>query len=320
MTVDYTNVEIPRDRWGRPMVKRDGSDKRVAYRRVTTFVGAADDTYGLTQWKLRMAAIGMGQRPDLVVAAAACKPDNKKTLNDITEKAIEHAQASAAATTGTALHSFTEALDRGETLGHVPAPYDADLRAYEHATKGMEHVAIERFSVFDDWQVAGTADRIVRWHGELYVADVKSGNIDFAHKIAAQIALYSRSQPYDIATDTRLPRDPDINLSKGLIIHLPAGQARCDLHWVDLEAGWRGCQIAKTIWDWRGHKGLTWPVADTDIPDPRPTPATWESLAAKAATTEQLRTIWTRANECGELSADLRQLLTDRSLELHTTK
>lgn len=177
---DYENVEIPRDHWGRPLVLPPQGGKRVAYRRTTTFVGCLDDTTGLQRWKTRMVALGMGQRKDLTLAAAAANPDDKKTLDDIAEKALEQAQAGAAAMTGTALHSLTERIDRGQELGHVPHEYVEDLKAYEKATAHIEWLDIECFRVHDEWQVAGTADRIGRdtRTGRITIQDIKGLALD----------------------------------------------------------------------------------------------------------------------------------------------
>ena len=50
----YTNIEIPRDRYGRPcVIPPEGDPKRVPYRRVTTFVKALEDT---TAFKLENAS------------------------------------------------------------------------------------------------------------------------------------------------------------------------------------------------------------------------------------------------------------------------
>lgn len=44
----FQNVELPRDRFGRPMVMPpSGKGKRIPYRRCTTFVGCLDDMNGL---------------------------------------------------------------------------------------------------------------------------------------------------------------------------------------------------------------------------------------------------------------------------------
>jgi hypothetical protein len=197
---NWANTEIPRDRWGRPLVLPPGRRaKRLAYRRVTTFVNALEDTHGLMEWKNRQVAYGMGQRKDLVLAAAASDPDDKKKLAEIASAAAEHALSSASATTGTALHALTQRIDSGQPLGVVPVEYEADIDAYREATKDIEWLGIEQFRVYDKWQVAGTADRIGRDHkGRVRVYDIKTGSIDFAHKISMQLAMYSRSTPYSI--------------------------------------------------------------------------------------------------------------------------
>jgi LAGLIDADG-like domain len=173
-TADLQTTEIPRDRYGRPMVMPANGTRRVAYRRATTFVGCLEDTYNLMAWKTRQVAYGMGQRKDLVLAAAAADPDDKRKLNEIAEKATEHAMASASATTGTALHALTERVDRGRQLGFVPTEYEADVAAYQEATAGIEWIGVEAFRVHDDWKVAGTADRIGRdRNGRLRIYDIK---------------------------------------------------------------------------------------------------------------------------------------------------
>jgi hypothetical protein len=316
-TVEFVNTEIPRDRYGRPMVMPPRGKKRVPYRRVTTFVGCLEDTYNLMNWKCRQVAYGMGQRKDLVLAAAAADPDDKRKLNEIAEKATEHAMASASATTGTALHALTERVDRGQPLGFVPAEYQADIAAYQKATASIEFDAVETFRVHDDWQVAGTADRVGRdKHGRLRIYDIKTGSVDYPHKMAMQLAMYARSLPYDIATDNRGEPEEGLDLSRGVIIHLPAGEGRCDLYEIDIARGWGACLIAKQVWAWRATKGLT----ELFDPDAVPELPTWESLADAATTLDELRLIWQRANQSGQLTEDLRALCTERSHELQNTK
>ena len=309
----FQNVEIERDRFGRPMVSPPtGKGKKVPYRRCTTFVGVLEDMHNLMAWKARQVAFGLGQRSDLVLAAAAADPGDKKKLNEITEKALEAAKSGAAADIGTALHSFTERIDRGQELGAVPEQFRADLDAYKRATEGIEWTAIETFRVHDEYQVAGTADRIGIINGRPMIADIKTGSIDYAAaKIAMQLAMYSRSVPYDIATDKRITDAEPVDPTRGVIIHLPAGQGRCELVDVDIARGWAGCRIAKQVWEWRSIKGLTEPLSLTP-----PAPPTWESLTCAAATVEDLRLIWKRAKECGAMTDALAALLTARSREL----
>lgn len=267
------NVEIPRDRYDRPLVMRpDDSGKRTAYRRVTTFIGVLEDEYKLKEWERRVTAFGMGQRDDLVLAAAALsmEPEDKKSLQKVADDAKEHGLASRKANIGTALHKLTERLDRGETLGRVPAPYGDDLKAYEATCKQfrLHHHVIESFRVDDNWRVAGTTDRITRvdsYDGEYVISDVKTGNLDFGKlKMAMQLAMYRHCIPYDIPTDTRGEDTVPISRKRGLIIHLPAGEGRCELHWVDLEVGHRACLVAYKVWEQRkiAADKIMWPVKD----------------------------------------------------------
>ena len=311
----WENAEIPRDRWGRPMVMPPKGTKRVAYRRATTFVGCLDDTNGLMKWMSRQVAYGMGQRKDLVLAAAAADPADKKKIGEIAEKASEHAKGVAgdAAETGTALHSLTERIDRGLPLGVVPQEYQADIEAYRKATESITFAGIETFRVHDEWKVAGTADRIGIIHGRPMIMDIKTGSIDYPHKMAMQLAMYARSVAYDIATDKRTPDPEPIDLNRGVIIHLPAGQGRCDLYEIDIARGWGACLIAKQVWDWRGRKDLTTLIDPTQEPAG---PATWESLIAGADSVDRLREIWKRANDLGQLTRELKAAAMVRSGEL----
>jgi hypothetical protein len=292
--------------------------KRVAYRRTTTFVGCLEDTYNLMNWKNRQVAYGMGQRKDLVLAAAAADPTDKRKLNEIADKATEHAQASASATTGTALHALTERVDRGQPLGVVPIEYAPDIAAYQEATATLDFTDIEAFRVYDPWQVAGTADRIGRdKKGRLRIYDIKTGSIDYPHKMAMQLAMYARSTPYNIATDERGQPEDGMDMHRAVIIHLPAGEGRCELYEIDIASGWGACMLAKKVWDWRGIKDLTQKY-NPDAPPPEM--PTWQTLVRDATNVEELRLIWQRAKECRQLTPELRALCTERSRVLQHTK
>ncbi|HJT94427.1 MAG TPA: hypothetical protein VJ777_21220 [Mycobacterium sp.] len=296
---NWEDVQIPRDGMNRPLIMNPEGTKRVAYRRTTTFVGALEDRYNLEQWKLRQACWGLGQRPDLVLKAASVHIEDKKALDEVAKDAMEYAESSAKATKGTALHKLCERLDRGQPLGKIPPPHDADIRAYEQCMKryGLTHKAIETFRVHDDWKVAGTADRISEMDGDNFIADIKTGDIERIHKIAMQLAMYRASRPYDIATNQRFDDPYPISNNRGLVIHLPSGSGECFLHWVDIEKGRRGLQACYQVFDFRGikRKDLTWPVADQHELPVNTGHLDYEAMVLSCNTVDELRDLYFEA-------------------------
>jgi len=253
-------MEIQRDRYGRPLVIPPGGSKPVAYTRTTTIAGSLDDASALIAWKMRMACIGLSQRPDLLLAVAATDKTDNKAINALVEEAMEASGANAAARIGSAVHAMTEKMDRGETIEAVPEPYIGDLRAYAAATSIFTNRFIEQFTVLDEYKIAGTPDRVVEYNGELYISDLKTGSLH-PSSVAMQLSIYSRALPYDIATGERGTFGP-VNQDRGIIVHLPAGKATCELHWVDLKEGWEGVQLAMKARKWRDQKGLTTPFEE----------------------------------------------------------
>lgn len=280
-TVVRPGVQVERDRWGRPIVVLPDGSKRIAYRRVTSFIDVLDDRYNLELWKQRQVADGLARRPDLVLKAAAAAGD-KDELNEVTKQAMEAAGSSSAATTGSAVHSLTEQIDRGLDP-MIPPTVTADINAYRATTSHLTMRMIEVFVVHDELQVGGTFDRVVEVNGAQYVADIKTGSVDYAgSKIAMQLALYSRSQLYEIRSGHR--SNLTVNQQRGLIIHLPAGSGECQLKWADLDAGWEGVQICRDVWVWRSRKGLL------DASPPQP-PSIYD-LIEKCLDVEALRALW----------------------------
>ncbi|MDA3624288.1 PD-(D/E)XK nuclease family protein [Saccharopolyspora sp. WRP15-2] len=309
-------TEVQRDRWGRPLVHPpEGSGKPEGYTRCTTFVDALEDTYNLTQWEKRMVAIGLSERADLLLAVAAHR-DDKKKLNEVANAAKEAAKASSAATTGTALHALTERVDRGEPLPALPETAQRDIDAYRRATVDLNSVAIEQFCVYDPFRIGGTPDRVVEYRGQLYIADVKTGSIDFgAMKIAMQLGVYSRSTPYDFRTHTRGQWPRDIDQDRGIVIHLPAGTGRCELRWIDISKGWDAVLVAKAVRDWRGEKDWYEPFEQAAI---EAAATDWAAMVAEATAVEQLRDIWAAADLAGAYTDELDALCKARKQELES--
>jgi hypothetical protein len=254
--------EIERDRYGRPLIIPKTGGKPVAYTRATTIANSLDDPAALTAWKMRMAAIGLTVRSDLLLAISAAQED-KMAINRYIEDAMEVAGASRAATIGTALHSFAEKIDLGQDFGPIPDEWAADLVAYQKATEQLNKIFVEQFCVLDKFKIAGTPDRVVEYKGERFIADIKTGRIDHPNNIAIQLAIYANGSPYDIATGRRGSWG-DVNKDKAIIIHLPAGTGLCKLVWVDIAEGWKGVQFAMKVRQWRDKKGLATPFQEQE--------------------------------------------------------
>lgn len=297
-------TELPRDRWGRPLITPPDGTEPVAYQRVTTFVGPLEDTYHLGLWQLRMAVLGMSRRKDLILAASAVDDPTdkyqKRKLNDIAKAAKDAAAGDAAANTGTAIHSLTERIDMGHALGDfVPEEYLPDLKAYADIMQGFEILGIEGFCVRDDLRVGGTYDRILgftsefldaheakhgnRLHypqhagrsdavrevqpGDAVIGDVKTGHVDLgAGKIAMQLGVYANSLDYDHTLGTRTPLAGNPSKDWGVVIHLPAGTGTARLLWFDIRAGFEAAQtLAVGVHAWRKRKDLTHEFASSRV-------------------------------------------------------
>lgn len=257
MTFSTPSPQIPRDRWGKPLIIPPDGGKPVAYTRASGF-DVLEDMYNLNQWSIRMVAKGLSLRPDLLLAVAATDVSAKKKLDGLCKEAKEAAKASANATVGTALHSLTELVDRGQDLPVLPDSAAADLAAYRQTIRQVNVEAIEQFVVCDELKAAGTFDRVVSLNGARYVADIKTGSIQWGlGKIAQQLAIYSRGAAYDPATGERTPLGVDQR--NALIVHLPAGTGTCELVWLDIATGWDLARLSAEVRKARKVKGLTAP-------------------------------------------------------------
>lgn len=259
--------EPERDRYGRYMIPDPDTGKKRPWTRATTWASTVADTFGLTKWQVRMAALGLAQRSDLLLAVAAVgdpeSKDGKRQLDKLAEAAKEHAGSSVRATLGTALHSLTEAYDAGREPAVIPAPYDDDLAAYVlaicDAELRIDPAHIERVVCIPELGVAGTFDRLITLpDGRRVVADLKTGR-DLSYswtEISIQLALYAHASTiYDVTAGKHEPM-PTVDQDQALVMHLPVGEKRCDLYMVDIAAGWEMASVCGTVRDWRKRKNL----------------------------------------------------------------
>jgi hypothetical protein len=321
------NLSVERDRFGRPLIQTpDGTI--TPYTRSSTLGKALSDETGLTRWKQRMTAVGIAARKDLVLAVNAHRKDKNK-ITELVEQAMEVAESSAGATTGTALHELCDQYDQGQTP-YVPAEFKPDVQAYLAATELLEVVVSECFCVCDELCVGGSPDRIYRLKaplvaaekellptGALLVGDIKTGSsLDFGHiGFSVQMAVYARSQRYDLSgghtaeyrgrhipVGQRSDWVPGEEVSRdwGLIVHVPSGEGRASLHPVDLKAGWELAQLAATVREWRKRRDLIRPSVELEAAED------FAALCVAAVSVEELMALYRRAVAAGAWDATLK--------------
>ena len=259
---------IERDRYGRPKIIQlnaagEPTEKTIAYTRASTFAKALDDGAGLIAWKLRHAAVGIAQRPDLAQMAAALgrNPDDftkakKAELDGIIETAHDASFGNAKANYGTAVHALTEPGNDGVALD----PLAADVDSFKAACTALDLVVVdsEEFVVQDLVKVAGTYDHriltardlklggeVIVPAGTMMIADKKTGSLHISQN-AIQLAVYAHSKAYDRATGAR--SDLEVSTEWALIAHIPARKGITEFYLVDIEAGWKvGAYLAQQV-------------------------------------------------------------------------
>jgi hypothetical protein len=270
------DFEIKRDQWGRYLLPDPKTGEERSWQRVTTFAKLLSDTYNLDQWRLRQAAIGLTQRPDLLALIASTPEPDTKGKADISkavDSAIEAAGSSTGANLGTAIHAMTEALDRGhdrpKTTPEISAKLDDYIATMQRHGLRSAPTWIERVLVNPELDVAGTADRFVHCpDGKVRTADLKtSKSMNFGHlEFAMQLAAYATAAGmWNGSGWDDMPANLDTTV--GYIIHLPAQvDGPCTIHQVDLVAGIHACRLAVEVRNVRRRKGFLRGV-DAPVPE-----------------------------------------------------
>ncbi|PJE23622.1 MAG: hypothetical protein CK431_10220 [Mycobacterium sp.] len=328
------------------------------YRRTTKFISPLEDTYNLEKWAERNVARGVAERDDLIARARTCAPGDSDELNAVAAAAKSHMRTGLLRDLGSYEHYCTDLIDRHGDDTDLPSPGEyaslrnsqagrtevditdddlsleernADLDAYRAVKQryGLRFSHIEQMRVFDPWEVAGTPDRIGtgtddRFGGKWLVEDLKTGDIDWANKqreYAMQFAMYAHSTAYDPAVG-RYDDVPPVDRDRAVLIHLPVGQARCELHFVDIARGWDGCLRARAVWEWRKETGLFTRLDEWQPPTHLERLAnnpTYAEAAMMAPTVEALRELWARAaDHPGALSDSFKAAVKKRLEELES--
>jgi hypothetical protein len=253
MTTDSRYLLPPaRDRYGRYLLPHPDTGTEQSWTRVTTLVKAVDDEQGLIKWSTAMGIKGATLRDDLRAQMSTLEyPRDRQAMYRVADDCKEAAATSAKANLGTALHRFTEQIDAADTtLDGIPTDWRPIIANYrdtlETADIQVHPSFIERITVAVEVGAAGTFDRIVRHEGRYYIADLKTGSIEYGGlTISAQLACYADGVR-NVGLFNGDGWDPPfpVELDRGLVIHLPSdGSAPCELRWVDLDLGW---EIART--------------------------------------------------------------------------
>jgi len=273
--------DVKRDQWGRYKLRHPVSGKLGPFTRATTLAKTLSDSYGLSLWGQRMTLKGAAIRSDLTSLAYRLDvKEDKDQLNRLVEQAKSAAGDKVAANLGTALHGYTEDLDRGFPVD-VPDQHVRDVEAYKAAMDGsgitvVPHL-IERVTMVAQYEVAGTMDRVLRLPDGTYcIGDLKGGR-DLTYgwqEIAIQLALYAHgvntAGVYDIATETWLEPGtesvPRVRTDIGIVMHVPIGTGTCTLYQVDLTEGWSMVPLCVEVRRWRKAKTLVSPFEVAQVP------------------------------------------------------
>jgi hypothetical protein len=103
--------------------------------------------------------------------------------------------------------------------------------------------------VVDEIGAAGTPDRLVQIGQRVMIADIKTGQWEpqYPMGVEMQCAIYAEGERYDARTGKRTLIHPDLDLSRGVLIHVPVGQRKTTLYPLDLDRGWRNVLLALQV-------------------------------------------------------------------------
>lgn len=308
-----------RDRYGRYLVVPPNGGKPTGYTRVTTVAKALDDGAGLLAWGACATIVGAHRMRGLQArwqALLAASPDpwydspeSKAEAKKLVEECKVAGGSADRADLGTALHTMVEQHLYGNQMPLLDDTTRADINAFDAAITAagirFDTDMLEQMVVLDALKIAGRADQLVV-HVPGFplplIGDLKTGaSLDYSMPaIAIQLAAYANAsnryiqgEATDGSDDQRLPM-PEVSRTHAVVFHLPAGEARCTIHVVDIAAGYDALLLAVEARQWRTRRNLSTllslatPIAiEADagvVEHSRPTPATSQSSKAYSAT------------------------------------
>jgi hypothetical protein len=327
---DVSDEGIKRDRYGRYLIPDPVTGVEKSWTRATTWAKTISDTYKLHQWQERMTAKGLTMRPDLF--ARIMTTEDKNELNQICEEAKNAAGAKVGANMGTALHSFTEAKDRGEEVRSMPAILKTAVDSYSSALEAQHLLPIRDFIeaviIVPELGVAGRLDRILtntapvgRWEeaGHVFIGDVKTAaNIGYSWlEVSIQLAIYAHAAKIWDPKNKVFRDMPKVDQHEAIVMHMPVPSAAntgyTDLYRVNIAKGWEYALLAGQIRDARKDRSLAVRLGETIMGKPVPVQVTnsraqgidWVARIDQATCMADLSEIWKEATTRGEWTDDL---------------
>lgn len=294
--------------------KPSGGSGQERFTRVTTGAHALDDTAGLDKWKLRNVVLGLKDTPELLdrIDMFADPREVTNTLNRVADQAQEIAGAKQASELGTAIHAWTEAVERdGMALEEIPDQFHPYVSAYltALAEAGITTVPglVERIVYHKATGWVGTFDRVYELaDGTRVIGDVKTskslryGLLGFSMQLAtyadADLMLSLDGQSWE-------PMPPVGNIY-GVIAHVPSNNpGHCELVTVDLTAGREAIELAESVRGARsaGQSGKL--KNNWELPRPE---VSLEAQVRQARSAEDLAQLWT--NNQDQWTDELTQL------------
>lgn len=267
---------------------KDGGDwVPGGVQRMTNLVGAFEDTRALSVWEQGMGLIGLARSPelyeelcllvdqaesegvifellrdypDLKEALAGHPHDRDKQDRSIIGRAKLVARAQAAAARGTHRHTAWEHRAKTGNLIGTAAIQESTLRteallaeaglarAPGLSERVVRNVQINVVGKFDDVLLELATGRFL-------MGDLKTKSTPFYSwmTVDAQLAGYARSEWMLTPDGTGYEPGPvhAVDLTEGVILHVPSDGGPARLERVDLEQGWRVCLTARVVIDLR---------------------------------------------------------------------
>jgi hypothetical protein len=310
---------------------------------ISTAAKIIPDTYTLEQWAKRMVAKGMfyDQLDGAKLQEKLAVDPNDKSLGDnIAKQALNTAKAHEPADRGTQAHKVLEMVLLNKPEGILTAQQKRDAimlrRTLDRYGLRPHDGLVEQIVVYPDHRVAGRFDAVLeRRDGSLIGVDLKTGPnaVLYPQTTAVQLAMYFHAPMVSAVLEDRGSKcvveqwrkmPAELDLDHGYVLLCEPDAEEGTLHELNIAHGWKAAQLTLEAILWRRQLDYgkdiareVMPVEDSDVKSSwagvlRP----YATLAARAQTVDEVRTLWREAQTDGQLTDDLKAALQARAGDL----